>query len=666
MMVLSLHAISQRRPVGDLPTISGSGRLPLPSDKNARTGTPPKDTLDFKRRDDLADSINISYRFFNEIERYKVDSSINDFDAYFSVPSTWNSLGNNGSAAYPLLYQPLLKPGFDAGLHAFDLYKFTIENTRIYNTTRPFSYVGYMLGGGKEQMVNLSHTQNPRPNLNWGLDYRLISSPGFFVTQNTNHNNYRLYGDYRSKKKRYGNTIILLGNNLRASENGGIENDSFLLDPNKKKRFSIPVNLGNSSGYSPNPFQTTVYTGNIYRNYEVLARQFYDIGRQDSLKINDSITEHLFYPRLRLEHTFSYGSSHYRFQDVRADSATYSEWYNVTLPRPVDSFHLAEKWSVMKNDLSVYSFPDIKNQHQFIMAGVRMENIKGIFTNGQQTFFNLILHGAYKNITRNKLWNINLSGEVYTAGLNLGDYKANASLQRTLGRKWGDISVNFVNVNRTPSFIYDPRSSFALGNTRKFNKENTVALGAQVNNPFINLGFSNYLITNLLYYNDYRGQEQYGSPVNFTRFTASRSQKLTRRFVWYGEAALQLKGENVPVKVPMFYSRNRLAYEGNFYKNLYLSTGLELRYFTPYKMNAYSPVNGQFFVQDTTTIRNLPDVHAFFDFRIKSFTAYIRAENLNTMSFVDGFGFLNNNFAAPSYPTPGYMLRIGIRWWFVN
>ena len=75
---------------------------------------------------------------------------------------------------------------------------------------------------------------------------------------------------------------------------------------------------------------------------------------------------------------------------------------------------------------------------------------------------------------------------------------------------------------------------------------------------------------------------------------------------------------------------------------------------------------GQFMPQDTFKLKNLPDISAFLDFRIKSFTAYIRAENLNTVNFSNGFGFTNNNFAAPHYPTQGFIFRFGIQWAFVN
>jgi hypothetical protein len=75
---------------------------------------------------------------------------------------------------------------------------------------------------------------------------------------------------------------------------------------------------------------------------------------------------------------------------------------------------------------------------------------------------------------------------------------------------------------------------------------------------------------------------------------------------------------------------------------------------------------GAFFPQNTTTISNLPEVDVYFNFRIKSFTGIIKIENLNTIDFANGFGFSNNSFAAPNYPTPGFIFRFGIQWGFIN
>jgi hypothetical protein len=88
--------------------------------------------------------------------------------------------------------------------------------------------------------------------------------------------------------------------------------------------------------------------------------------------------------------------------------------------------------------------------------------------------------------------------------------------------------------------------------------------------------------------------------------------------------------------------------------------GFEAKYNTSYYADDYSPVTGQFVYQTTQKVQYyFPDLSAFVHFRIKSFSAYIRGENLNTF-------FAKNNFAAPLYPYNNFTFRLGIRWWFIN
>lgn len=633
----------------------------IPNNGNSR------DTMvGFQQRDDLKDSITISYRFLDSTRRNRIDSSVNDFDTYFSIPTHHQHLGNNGSATQSLIAEPFNKPGFDAGFHAYDIYKFDLEKTKIYRTTRPFSMVGYQLASGKEQMLQAAHTQNPKPNINFGLDYRLISAPGLFITQNTNHNNYRLFANYIGKRKRYQGTFVMVGNTIRASQNGGITADSTLEDPNRKDRFSVPVNLGNNSGYRNNPFVTTVNTGITYKDFTLLLRQSWDVGQKDSLIINDSTTEYLFYPRLRLQHSFKYNQQSYRYRDVFADSTIYSNWYNQTLIKAQDTIGLFEKWNIISNDFSLITFPDAKNPAQFLQMGATHEVIKGDLPSGKVDLFNALAHAEYRIRTRNRKWDVLLKGKFYFAGYNSGDYLAQGNLSRYFNKKWGDINLHFMNVNRSPSFIYDYRSAFNLSGISGFSKENHTVFGAVTHNSAFTLGFRNHLIVNYLYFDNLYIPKQTSTPINIMQVYASRKTKLSRRFFLYTDVVLQQTGEDAPVNVPLLYSRNRIAFEGKFYKNLSLSTGLEVRYYTPYTADNFSPLISQYTVQDTVKIKNRPDVAAFVHFRIKSFTGFIRAENLNTISFENGFGFTHNNFSSPHYPTPGMIIRFGIRWWFVN
>lgn len=639
-----------------------------PNNNNpSQSKTAPPDSIPFEHRDDAKDAISVVFNYLDSTNKRTMDSSVNNFDTYYPLPLSYQNLGNNGAAAYSLIFKPNDKPGWDPGFHAFDAYQFKLEDTKFYKTRRPFTTVGYMLASGAEQMIQAGHTQSPKPNLNFGFDYRLISAPGRFVIQNNTLNSSRIFGNYQGKRKRYAATFIFLGNNVKAAQNGGIVNDSSLSDPNQKARFSVPVNLGNAQGFQPNPFVTAVNTGSIFKQTTLFLRQSYDLGITDSVEVNDSTREYLFYSKLRIQHTLTLEDRDYRYNDFTADSTVYKNWYDIDVnDTGLDTVYLREKWKVFRNDFSLLQFPDTKNNAQFFLAGITLENISRRDSITSNTYFNSFAHAEYRNRTRDKKWNLQASGVFYLTGLNKADYNASAFISRYVSPKFGNVEIHFSNTSRTPSFIFDDRSAFQLGNSLNLKKENILQFGAKANSKFINLSFDNYFINNLSYFTSYTDKAQYNKPINLIQVSASKKIKLTRRINWYPEAVVQQVGADAPIKLPLIYTRNRVAYEGIFFKNLNLSAGLDIRYYTPYKAYNYSPVNAQFTVQDTTTISNLPDVNAFVHFRIKGFSAFIRGENLNTVSFKNGFSFTNNNFGAPHYPTQGFTIRFGIRWWFIN
>lgn len=623
------------------------------------------------------DSITIEYRYLDSARHFKLDSSVNDFTMRFPVPATNIYLGNLGNASKSILFSPTRRPGWDPGFHAFDIYKWNPESIRFFHTTKPYTELTYLLGSKTEQILGVVHTQNYKPNWNFSFRYNLINSPGFFLNQNTNHDNLLFTSWYEGKKKRYNNYFIVLGNNLQSSENGGIKSDDDYLNKTKiyKDRINIPTNLG-AEDYSKNFFSTNIQTGNRYREFTALMRQQYDLGKKDSI-VTDSTVIPLFYPRVRFEHTISYSSYKYQFfdyktagsTDVPPDTPFYLN-YGIQV-HPGDSVFFQDRWKTLVNDFSIYQFPDAKNLQQFVRLGATFQTMKGEFANGDASLYDLILHGEYRNKTRNQKWDVELYGSLYSAGFNSGDYNAHITLRRFVGKKkQGYGEIGFENINRSPSFLFDARSSFHIDTVSLgFNKENTSHVFASVYQPFLRLRLSAdyYLASNYTYFTNFYKLNQYNPLFTFLRISAQKVFQLGKHFNWYADLYFQQKTGSVPLHVPTFFTRNRIAYEGLFFRNLNLSTGLEIKYHTPYKADGYSPILGQFFYQDSVTISNTPDISAFLQFRIKSFKAFIRAENLNTAEISEaGFGFTNNNLAAPSYPYPGLQIRFGIWWSFVN
>ena len=537
-----------------------------------------------------------------------------------------------------------------------------------------------MLGSRVEQIIELLHTQNIRPNWNGLFQYRLINSPGFFKNQKTNHNNYLLTSWFQSNNRRYNNYVAILGNKLQSAENGGIQDTTdFLKDPVYKDRFNIPTKIGGDPQFGRDFFSTTITTGNKYHEFTALLRQQYDLGKKDSL-VTDSTVIPLFYPRLRFEHSIQYATYKYRFLDYPnisnigtpyvPDSAYYYDNYYYA---PIkDTVEFMDKWKEIVNDFSIYQFPDAKNLHQFIRVGATIQNLRGEFTTSKSFFYNLAGHAEYRNRTRNQKWDIEASGKLYFAGLNAGDYKAFISLQSFAGKKLGYVQLGFENVNRSPSFIFDWRSSFYLFRPiKEFKKENSTHLFASYILPSFQLRLTGhyYLLTNYTYITNYYQPEQESALFNVLQVALEKTIKLGKRWNWHVDVYFQQVIGNAPVNMPVIYTRNRIAYEGNLgFKNLDIAMGAELRYRTPYKADGYSPVLGQFFYQDSITINNpAPDIAAYVHFRIRPFKAFIRFENLNAARSTNtGFGFTNNNLVAPGYALPGLQIRVGIYWSFVN
>ncbi|NML22157.1 putative porin [Pseudoflavitalea sp. G-6-1-2] len=634
-------------------------------------------------RTGLEDSLTIRFRYLDSSRLRGFDSSITDF--YERFPTPWHSvnLGNLGTPARNLIFTPRLKPGFDAGFHALDNYLYNAEETKFYTTTRPFSEADYVLGARSEQFIQLTHTQNIRPNWNAGFQYRLINSPGLFQNQAVNHNNYRFHSWYQSKNKRYQNFFVIVGNKMQAGENGGIKTDVNYLDSAAfSERSTIPVNLGPDMPNSRNFFTTSIGTGSFLTTGTYMMRQQYDIGQKDSMIVNDTSVVKLFYPRLRLEHTIRYDTYKYRFRDAVADSAYYSNVYNIFFnqytasgDKKTGNWFTQDYWKVLTNDFSIYQFPDARNPHQFIKVGAAYESLDFLSVHGDQKWGrikdnNLYLHGEYRNQTKNKKWDIEANGNFYVNGMNSGNYTAYLSLQRLLSKKVGYLQVGFQNTNRTPSFVFDFYSGFnRVPSQPAFNKENITNIFGSVIVPSLKMKLSAnyYLISNLAYFKEMYKPDQATTPFNILQITAEKQFKVAKHWNWRTWIVLQQRAGDGPVNMPLFTTRNQFAYDGNLgFKNLLASMGVEFRYYTAYNAENYSPLMGQYTYQNAAKIKlKMPDISAFIHFRIRTFTAYIRAENLNALKLPAGT-FTNNNIPTFNYPYPGLQIRVGIFWSFIN
>ena len=666
-MLSTFSAAAQTR--GMMRGMQGMGsRMGGAGSGGGKAGGGGSDSLSFEKRKFSDDSVNVRFRYL-DTARYNVfDSTINDFFRRVPLKADLINIGHNGNATRPILFSPMRMPGWDAGFHALDPFALKISDTRFMNTTKPFTELGYLVGSKAEQYISILHTQNVMPDWNFVLEYRLVNAPGTFNSQNTNHNNIRFNSDYTSKSKRYHAYLILLSNALQTAENGGITDESLLVNQNPAydDRFNIPTNLASAAYSSRNFFNVKLITGNRYTDKHLLLRQQYDFGIKDSV-VTDSSVVRFFYPKFRLEHTVQSSGYAYHFLDVQARNAENFYKTNYGFANVPDTVDLNSNWSVLKNDFSIIQFPDSKNPLQFLKAGITLQQFSSSPDSLRDAFGNLMLHGEYRNRTRNKKWDMLLYGEFYAAGRDAGNYSVQANLQTKLG-PLGLLELGFQNINRSPSYLYARKTAFPVVRSSSFNDENVTAINAGLflNGLKARLTFSYFLQSNYTYFKDYKTVAQYAPLFNFIRAGISRKTALGKRWKWYLDLHVQTKAGAAPIHLPLLYTRNRLSYEAKPFRNLVIASGIDIRYFSAYFADGYSPLTGQFFYQDKRKLSPRPDITAFTHFRIRSFTAYLRLENLNTATLKYGFGFKENNLSAPNYPNPGMVFRLGIFWNFVN
>ena len=623
-------------------------------------------TDSLQKRDKSEDSIGIYYRLYNSLTIQNMDTSIADFYSKFILPYSNYHLGNLGNASKSYLFNPLQRGGWDAGFRAYEVYNYTLEQTPFYQTTKPYTELGYLLGGKGEQLIEILHTQNKTKQFNYSFAYRFSNAPGNLKNQHANLNNMRMTANYQSKRKRYASYWVMLSNKSASSENGGLVNSALIDSLSLNNPYELETRLGISGASFRNPFNTNIATGSTYKEQSFVWKQTYDIGQKDSL-VKDSVTTYLFYPRLRFQNEIKYQTNQFIFGDANSSKLNYEQYFNYKLPVG-NTMLFQDNWKRFTNEFSLVSFPEKTNPNQFLQVGLGYQQLNFKDTLLKWSNNDIYGLGVYKNKTKNLRWDIQASGKLFLSGYHAGDYEAQFSLSSLINKKGDQLALWVQNSNRTPSFNRLGITAFPILKIATIDKENIIELGALWNqkSPGITASFQYKLIQNFQYFGSGFQPMFYDKVLSYVKGTVSNQMKLSRHWNWYNELNLQLVDPNAPLHLPVIFTRQRLAFEGNFFKNLFLSTGLELIYHSSFQPDGYMPLSGQFYLQDQFTANNRPIANVFLNFRIKRFKGFIRMEQLNTLLATSNQLGTRYHFTAPNYPGTGTWLRVGIWWNFIN
>ena len=175
-----------------------------------------------------------------------IDTNLFLFHQYNEVyrfNNFYKNTGNIGSPTMNLKFETQQNSGFDIGLHQFDIYKFSPEKIKFYDTYTPFFDFFYVQGNKEMQRFNVLHNRNINPFWNIGVAFNSIRSDGFYLNQKTHLSNLGITSRFKSKNEKYHLYFSYISNKFHVGENGGLQYDSTFATTSKLGKQGLAVNL---------------------------------------------------------------------------------------------------------------------------------------------------------------------------------------------------------------------------------------------------------------------------------------------------------------------------------------------------------------------------------------------------------------------------------------
>ncbi|HXS37093.1 MAG TPA: putative porin [Flavipsychrobacter sp.] len=613
---------------------------------------------------------HISFRRLNSEQTYTPDTSLHTFHRRSFTQPWYQDLGNLGSPAQNLLFTPEDRLGPTLGYHVFDIYRFLPDSLKYYNTTRPYTAFTYSLGSKLEQMAEVMHTQNIRPNWNFSFQYRKINAQGFYKIQRVNDDNANLTTNYQSKDKHYQLFGALIYNKQQQDENGGIFDASQLDSSQYSDRKTIPVAFENDI-YSTLRSSVT----NMQRDFTMLIQHSYVWGKGDTLYNEDSTRyTYKLTPRFSITHKFELSTEKHEYKDLSPDSFRYASLFQYSFigANPIagqggDSVLSQQKWVWIDNRILFNGFLGTNDKQVEFSAGAgnRIDNFITSYATGfsrDNILSNYLIGELKKEALQPGQFSYQANAQFFLTGEDAGDFLLHASAGKDFKGGWGNIVAGFQQqLNNAPYnyTIYENQYFTYIPST--FNKESITQVYAQLSSPRLRLsgGIRNYLVDNYIYLDQTQKFLQDKNPFNVTEIWARKEFRLGN-FILDNELAYQQPTGGAPINVPALLGRHQLSYEAALFKRaLKIATGVEIRYTTAYYAAGYNPFFNRFYYQNTYYLGNNPQASVFFSFRIKRFRAFVMGDQLQQL-------FGPNLVTAPGYPAQDAMIRFGFTWVMIN
>ena len=597
---------------------------------------------------------DVWYFKHDENKLYGIDTSIfqlhrNDF--VMRDHEEYLNLGNTGTAAYPLIFSAQQRNFFTAGFNQFDLYRYKPDSIRYYRAQRPYTELSYQIGLKNEQIFRGRFFHSTKSGLDYGTEFYRTDSKGAYQNQNALNAGFFLYGKYKSKKERFLFGTDLIYNQYKVAENGGLQQDYFDTDTSFFQKTLAPVNLTSAQ--------------NSYNEWFWNLSVAYNLGKTIKERKNDTLVKERVIPRFRIGYDLSVESSKYKFLDNKPDSLYYQDFFYLR-----DSLVNAQEFLKVGNALSFSWMPqrrtsDSTYKEQFLYAGgsVHFDYWSAKDVSGKFLFVNSFVDGFVRSNTAFKS-PIHFDARVryYFSGYNLNDFSVKGKVVYALK----DILTVNANVSYTLSEPAYTHQYFLVksgaGWLNDFKKQNELVAGGNVHSDKIGVGVNVYntILQNYIYFDQLAKPVQLSNAINV--FTAHFYNRFgIKGFHLDNDVWFQQAPGTDAIRIPTFVSKHSIYYENRIFKRaLWFAIGFDVRYNTPFNVNAYNPLIGQYFLQDSKKIAFTPGWDVFLNLKIKTVRVSLLGSNLAQL--------ITNkpNYNAYLYPALDPSFRFFVAWRFLE
>jgi hypothetical protein len=555
---------------------------------------------------------------------------------FVNVGQTYNSL------AYTF-DESNLKPLFVAQSHHFNYRE--IEDMQYFRVPTPLTELYYRTAFEQGQQLDAFLTVNTSDQFNFSIAYKGVRSLGNYQQMLTSTGNFRFTTNYHTKSKRYKLRAHVAAQDILNEENGGLNANSIALfesaDPEFEDRARLDVNFENAE----NKLEGLRFYAD--HEYEIISKR--DSTAYNVLNIGNRISYEDKFFEYRQNAPFSgFGESYETSELIKK---TKLEDFNAQGYARLENSILGEIGAFIGYTDYNYGYNTV------------LELVDGRVTNRLKG--NIVQFGAsykkqYRGFELSGNGKINIAGDFDGNYLNAAaSFSFNEENKVRASATIHSVAPNFNFLLYQSDYVnYNWQNSFENVKTQelKFELKSEKLLDATVSYT----GIDDYTYFAIKANDSTPTPQQFGERVDYLKVKAEREFRYGRFALMNTVLFQQAVSGGEVFNVPEIVTRHSLYYEDEWFKKaLFLQTGITVKYFTEYNMNAYDPVLAEFYVQNNEKLGAFPMVDLFFNAKIRQTRIYFKYEHINQL-----FNNSNSHFSAPGYPYRDAVIRFGLVWNF--